>query len=274
MDVAFKWNQFVGYTTIPPLATGERYGTATAMLRDASTVVGRLTNPAVGGGQAFLWTTGATVGLGWLGAGGPGVPDSTATSVNGTQGVGISVAGYSTGGRLAMSAFLYTAAAGMVEIPALPGAVESRAFGTSFYGDVVVGDCMFPDGHHEAFLWDRWLGTCSLRQLVLASGGVIPDGWTLDHAYGVNDQAIVVGAGHDAMGHEVAYTARPRRCIANCDLSTTPPTLDIADFACFLNRFAAGEEYANCDHSTTPPTLNVRDFICFINKFAAGCSVP
>ena len=44
------------------------------------------------------------------------------------------------------------------------------------------------------------------------------------------------------------------------------------DFGCFLNKFAAGDSYANCDLSTTPPVLNVLDFSCFLNKFAAGCS--
>ena len=29
--------------------------------------------------------------------------------------------------------------------------------------------------------------------------------------------------------------------------------------------------YANCDQSTTPPVLNVLDFSCFLNRFAAGC---
>jgi hypothetical protein len=27
--------------------------------------------------------------------------------------------------------------------------------------------------------------------------------------------------------------------------------LNVADFACFLNRFASGDSYANCDNSTT-----------------------
>ena len=61
-------------------------------------------------------------------------------------------------------------------------------------------------------------------------------------------------------------------CYANCDGSTTPPALNVLDFACFLNRFAAGDSYANCDGSTTPPVLNVLDFGCFLNAFAAGCS--
>jgi hypothetical protein len=61
-------------------------------------------------------------------------------------------------------------------------------------------------------------------------------------------------------------------CYPNCDASTTPPVLNVADFSCFLNSFAAGDSYANCDHSTTPPVLNVADFACFLNQFAAGCS--
>ncbi|MFN0132455.1 MAG: hypothetical protein ACKVW3_08000 [Phycisphaerales bacterium] len=30
--------------------------------------------------------------------------------------------------------------------------------------------------------------------------------------------------------------------------------------------------YPNCDAGTVPPVLNVADFVCFLNKFAAGCS--
>ncbi len=61
-------------------------------------------------------------------------------------------------------------------------------------------------------------------------------------------------------------------CYPNCDGSTTPPVLNVLDFGCFLNKFAAGDPYANCDGSTTPPVLNVLDFGCFLNKFAAGCT--
>ncbi|MFN0133594.1 MAG: GC-type dockerin domain-anchored protein [Phycisphaerales bacterium] len=61
-------------------------------------------------------------------------------------------------------------------------------------------------------------------------------------------------------------------CYANCDASTVMPTLNVADFVCFMNRFAASDPGANCDSSTTPPALNVADFICYVNRFAAGCS--
>ena len=60
-------------------------------------------------------------------------------------------------------------------------------------------------------------------------------------------------------------------CYANCDQSTTAPVLNVADFSCFLTKFAGGDNYANCDQSTTAPVLNVADFSCFLTKFAGGC---
>jgi hypothetical protein len=60
-------------------------------------------------------------------------------------------------------------------------------------------------------------------------------------------------------------------CYANCDQSTQEPVLNVLDFNCFIDHFAAGDSYANCDASTTEPALTVLDFGCFINRFAAGC---
>jgi hypothetical protein len=60
-------------------------------------------------------------------------------------------------------------------------------------------------------------------------------------------------------------------CYANCDNSTVAPVLNVGDFTCFLQRFAAGESYANCDSSTVAPVLNVGDFTCFLQRFAQGC---
>ena len=67
------------------------------------------------------------------------------------------------------------------------------------------------------------------------------------------------------------YDSCSGTCYANCDGSTTPPVVNVLDFNCFLNAFAAGSAAANCDGSTTAPVLNVLDFICFLNKAAAGC---
>ena len=61
-------------------------------------------------------------------------------------------------------------------------------------------------------------------------------------------------------------------CYANCDGSSAAPILNVGDFVCFMNKYAAGDSYANCDSSTNPPVLNVNDFICFNVRFAVGCS--
>ena len=63
----------------------------------------------------------------------------------------------------------------------------------------------------------------------------------------------------------------PIPCYANCDASSTPPILNVQDFVCFLNRFAAGDPAANCDGSSAPPALNVWDLLCFLDRFQAGC---
>ncbi len=87
-------------------------------------------------------------------------------------------------------------------------------------------------------------------------------------AWGINQSGQVAALGTES-GSRRAFRLTP--CVANCDASTVSPTLNVNDFACFLNRFAAGQPYANCDGSTAPPVLNVLDFSCFLNRFAAGC---
>jgi len=66
--------------------------------------------------------------------------------------------------------------------------------------------------------------------------------------------------------------AQPPACYANCDGSSIPPILNVSDFICFQQKYAAADPYANCDGSTVAPILNVSDFICFQQKYAAGCS--
>jgi hypothetical protein len=71
-----------------------------------------------------------------------------------------------------------------------------------------------------------------------------------------------------------ATMTRVNVCYPNCDGSTAAPALNVLDFSCFLQKFAAGDLGANCDCSTTTPALSVLDFTCFLQKFAAGCSAP
>jgi autotransporter-associated beta strand protein len=95
----------------------------------------------------------------------------------------------------------------------------------------------------------------------------LPVGATIDYAFSGVDSLGRVGDGNDiALLFPVVQA-----CYPNCDGSTQAPVLNVADFTCFLQKFAAGDPYANCDHSTQAPVLNVADFTCFLQKFAAGC---
>jgi len=97
----------------------------------------------------------------------------------------------------------------------------------------------------------------------------------LSEARGISaDGRVIVGTGTNPQGATEAWRVDlgGATCYPNCDGSTIAPILNVSDFACFLNRFAAGDSYANCDRSTTPPVLNVADFSCFLNSFAAGCT--
>jgi hypothetical protein len=70
------------------------------------------------------------------------------------------------------------------------------------------------------------------------------------------------------VSRSVAQIVGCPNCYANCDNSTVSPILNVADFTCFLKKFAAGDPYANCN---VDAVIDVADFTCFIQKFAAGC---
>ena len=57
----------------------------------------------------------------------------------------------------------------------------------------------------------------------------------------------------------------PAPCPADCDGSGS---LDVFDFLCFQNAFAAGDPSADCD---ADGSLSLFDFLCFQNAFDAGC---
>jgi hypothetical protein len=141
-------------------------------------------------------------------------------------------------------------------------------------GLTIVGRADLPGLQPRAAIWRG--GGVMLLQTYLAMVGVDLTGWTLEYAYGVSGNGrIVVGSGtHNGLDRAFVADLGPGSaplCYANCDASTVSPALNIADFGCFLNRFASGSPYANCDNSTASPALNVQDFLCFLNQFAAGC---
>ena len=57
-------------------------------------------------------------------------------------------------------------------------------------------------------------------------------------------------------------------CYADCDFSEGPKRLNVNDFVCFINKYAALDPYANCN---VDAAIDIADFSCFMAKFAQGC---
>ena len=77
-------------------------------------------------------------------------------------------------------------------------------------------------------------------------------------------------AGGMASSNWARWGCRP--CYADCDESTGRGVLDIFDFLCFGNAFAANDPYAcDCDLATGPGVCDIFDFLCFGNAFHGGC---
>jgi hypothetical protein len=139
-----------------------------------------------------------------------------------------------------------------------------------------VGDCQ---NGIEAFVQERD-GTVTWLSDLIPSGSPF---LKLTDAYSINENGWIVGVGASTLTRLDPQTGWPYLatgfilkpvqggCYANCDQSNTAPILNVQDFTCFLQRFAAQDPYANCDHSTDAPVLNVQDFTCFLQSFAAGC---
>jgi probable HAF family extracellular repeat protein len=147
---------------------------------------------------------------------------------------------------------------------------QVRPYAVNADGSAIVGYATLPNGYLGAFLWTPSRGIVGLHDYMV-SLGVSPWPSGLDTATGVSaDGTTIVGQDY-TLSWIITGLPLPDPCYANCDLSTAPPTLNVADFTCFLQKYAAGNAYANCDHSTNPPVLNVADFTCFLQKYAAGC---
>jgi probable HAF family extracellular repeat protein len=251
----FRWTAGAGMVALGGGAAWPGY--AHGISPDGTVIVGQM-----GQGRAFRWTSAAGfTDLGTL----PGDASASAYAIS-TSGT---VVGYSSGPQ-GNRAFKWTSTGGMVNLGAPPGQ-STVARAVSADGSVVVGS-----GPNGPWFWTSALGRMDLVPY-LTDLGLDLSGWILSEATGVSaDGLTIVGNGiHGVQDpfpiYEGWVAVLGPRCYPNCDDSTAPPVLNVTDFTCFLNRFAAGSPYANCDHSTAAPTLNVLDFVCFLNQFAAGC---
>jgi probable HAF family extracellular repeat protein len=276
---AFRWSAQTGMVGLGNVlgAGGSSWGNAISS--DGSTIVGWTSVQANGGyGQAaFRWTSaGGMVSLGDMRTVGAGSA-AYAVSADGSYVVG---EGTVDGGPNGYQQVAFRWHGFMMSLGWLPGGSYSRAEGVTADGTTVVGygtsNSPYTWYGYEAFIWDPVHGMRSLRDVLINEHGLGATlaGWVLGEAKAITpDGRFVVGWGINPSAQEEAWLLDlGGACYANCDGSTTAPILNVADFSCFLNAFAAGDSYANCDGSTTPPVLTVADFGCFLNAFAAGCS--
>jgi hypothetical protein len=132
--------------------------------------------------------------------------------------------------------------------------------------------------HHVALLAAAAIAPCAQAQFSIdwytidGGGGSSAGGpFSLTGTIGQPEAGASAGGTFECGGGFWGGAGAPPPCYANCDASTAAPVLNVADFTCFLQKYAGGDPSANCDESTAVPTLNVADFSCFLQKYAAGC---
>jgi hypothetical protein len=164
--------------------------------------------------------------------------------------------------------FTWTEASGMVDRGVIPGLVLEDVLDLNERGELV-GRATNAEFHFHAFIHAPTLGLRDLNSLIP------PHPQVLREPVHIDEQGRIVSKAYPFGGlppfSMVMVTPVGGECYANCDGSSVIPALNVGDFTCFLQRFAAGEAYANCDQSTTAPMLNVGDFTCFLQRLAAGC---
>jgi probable HAF family extracellular repeat protein len=253
---AMRWTAATGMQSLG------QAGNAFGISGDGSVIAG-----INGDNHAFRWT--AATGMQDLGIlVGADSSAASAVSVDGSTIVGTS-SDQLTGAFT--HAFRWTAATGMQDLGA-PGGGASQAFAVNGDGSMIAGTQANPSGPDRAILWTSSWGWVDLN-VYLPSVGVNLAGWTLTSVQGISADGSAMTGNGSFNGQDRAWllSGLVAACYANCDASTVAPVLNVNDFQCFLNRFAAGSSYANCDGSTVAPALNVNDFVCFLNAFATGC---
>ncbi len=251
--------------TVTPLGSVPGFSDSSAIdvSADGSVIVGNLYDHATGRQAAFRWTGAGRMQL--L----PGLSPTGSTWVAAVSDDGCTAVGSSSPAP-DITRLVRWREAGPPEVLAAQW-TGLQPFAVSGDGRVVLATA-----GSSAMLYSDQTGLVGLATF-LTSRGTDLHGWSLQSSEGLTpDGRYVVGNGWN--GSTTANNPVPWRvslggvlCYANCDASAAPPVLNVNDFICFLNKFAAGDAYANCDGSTAPPVINVLDYVCFLNRFAAGC---
>ena len=264
---AFSWMPG-GQLRRMDLLPGGTFSLATAVLPDGSLIYGGAANGV--GSEPCRWTPqGAIEGLG-------AVPGYEYGSVTAVSPAGDFLAGFAQSVNVfPIEAFRWHQSTGYMLLGDLPGPlVASLAAGISADGSTIVGTAG-AGVNDRAFIWDEVHGMRDLQQVLEDDYGLNLTGWRFQRAVGISaDGRTIAGWGYNPDSWEEPWIVRldPTFCYADCDTTTGRGVLDIFDFLCFGNRFAANDPYAcDCDTSTGPGVCDIFDFLCFGNAFNAGC---
>jgi uncharacterized membrane protein len=193
---AFRWTQAAGMQGLGFARPGDHYSEATAISRDAGSVVGWSMDPG-GGVGAFVWTAaGGTHELAQL----PGTSGRESyaygTNVDGSVVVGVSGLGHN-------AAMWRNGVPSGLGVPV--GGRNSLARATDDDGSVTVGVVTSSTGPDSAAIWTPSSGPQLLFDYLTARGVAIPTGWSLRDCYGVSADGttfagIAVGPGLATQG--------------------------------------------------------------------------
>lgn len=198
---AFRWTKEEGMVGIGDLSGGQFSSTAQDASFNGSVIVGQGNSSF--GWEAFRWkeNTGM-VGLGDL----PGSGFySVATSVSDD---GLVAIGYSDS-SLGREAFRWEK-----DVISGLGIISdkdfSRALGTNFNGDIVVGSSgngtLSSPSNEVAFIWDETNGMRLLQDVLTVEYGVDLDGWTLTTASSISQNGLIItGTGIDPYDNTQAW---------------------------------------------------------------------
>jgi probable HAF family extracellular repeat protein len=136
------------------------------------------------------------------------LPESNFSEALDVSADGTVLVGYSILVRAIPQAFRWTKEGGMVALGELPGGhLDSRAYGVSANGSVVVGSSSGSSGN-EAFVWTSGIGMIKLQDLLLSHGVSNLTGWELREAKSLSaDGRTIVGYGENPDGNTEAWIA-------------------------------------------------------------------
>jgi hypothetical protein len=150
-------------------------------------------------------------------------------------------------------------------VPAAPLGTNAR-FGSAVDVDGDLAMASSPShpgpGTSGAVWMFRRVGETWTEQAMLFASGAFESG--LGHRLAIAGDYAMVSARRPVSSNEYVGAVYvfglncPSACYPNCAGSTQLPVLNVADFTCFLQQYAAGASYANCDNSTAAPVLTSR----------------